>query len=90
MHLTYGAIEGSQRLRTAIAALYSQQGPADVLVTHGAIGANALVHRALVEPGDRVVALMPTYQQHYSIPLLIGADVRLLRLRGERLLARPR
>ncbi|HPE11708.1 MAG: aminotransferase [Actinobacteria bacterium] len=83
MHLTYGAIEGSQRLRTAIAALYSRQGPADVLVTHGAIGANALVHQALVEPGDRVVALVPTYQQHYSIPASIGADVRLLRLREE-------
>jgi aspartate/methionine/tyrosine aminotransferase len=83
MHLAYGAIEGSQRLRTAIAALYSRQGPADVLVTHGAIGANALVHQALVEPGDRVVALVPTYQQHYSIPASIGADVRLLRLREE-------
>jgi aspartate/methionine/tyrosine aminotransferase len=70
-------------LRTAIAALYSRQGPADVLVTHGAIGANALVHQALVEPGDRVVALVPTYQQHYSIPASIGADVRLLRLREE-------
>jgi aspartate/methionine/tyrosine aminotransferase len=81
MHLTYGAIEGSERLRAAIAALYSRQTPANVLVTHGAIGANALVHQALVEPGDRVVTMVPTYQQHYSIPASIGADVRLLRLR---------
>jgi aspartate/methionine/tyrosine aminotransferase len=83
MHLTYGAIEGSERLRTAIAGLHSRQSPANVLVTHGAIGANALVHQALVEPGDRVVTMVPTYQQHYSIPASIGADVRLLRLREE-------
>ncbi|MEZ5158449.1 MAG: aminotransferase [Candidatus Nanopelagicales bacterium] len=83
MHLTYGAIEGSERLRTAIAGLHSRQSAANVLVTHGAIGANALVHQALVEPGDRVVTMVPTYQQHYSIPASIGADVRLLRLREE-------
>jgi aspartate/methionine/tyrosine aminotransferase len=83
MHLTYGEIEGSERLRTAIAGLHSRQSPANVLVTHGAIGANALVHQALVEPGDRVVTMVPTYQQHYSIPASIGADVRLLRLREE-------
>ena len=60
-----------------------RQSPDNVLVTHGAIGANALVHQALVEPGDRVVAIVPTYQQHYSIPESIGADVRILRLREE-------
>ena len=70
-------------MQTAIAALYSRQGPADVLVTHGAIGANALVHQALVEPGDRVVALVPTYQQHYSIPRLDRRRCPLLRLREE-------
>lgn len=83
MHLTYGEIEGSQRLRTAIAALYSRQTPDNALVTHGAIGANALVHETLVEPGDRVVATVPNYQQHYSIPESIGADVRRLQLREE-------
>lgn len=83
MKLTYGAIEGSDRLRTAVAALYEQQAPGNVLVTHGAIGANHLVHLTLVEPGDRVVSVLPTYQQHYAIPESIGADVRILRLREE-------
>jgi aspartate/methionine/tyrosine aminotransferase len=83
LRLTYGPIEGSDRLRSAVAALYDRQGPANVMVTHGAIGANQLVHLSLVEPGDRVVCLVPTYQQHYSIPASIGADVRLLRLRPE-------
>jgi len=83
MKLTYGAIEGSDRLRSAIAALYDRQGAENVLITHGAIGANHLVHLTLVEPGDRVVPVVPAYQQHYSIPESIGADVRILRLREE-------
>jgi aspartate/methionine/tyrosine aminotransferase len=83
MRLGYGAIEGSDRLRDAIAALYEGQARANTIVTHGAIGANHLVHATLVEPGDRVVSVLPTYQQHYSIPESIGADVRILRLREE-------
>ncbi len=81
--LTYGAIEGSDRLRDNVAALYAKQKRHNVLITHGAIGANALLHQTLVEPGDRVVSVLPTYQQHYSIPESFGADVRILRLREE-------
>ncbi len=83
MKLTYGEIEGSRRLRGLVASLYERAKPENVLVTHGAIGANALVHQALVEAGDRVVSVLPTYQQHYSIPESYGADVRILRLREE-------
>jgi len=83
MKMTYGAIEGSDRLRTAIAALYAQQQVGNVIATHGAIGANMLAHKTLVNAGDRVVSVVPTYQQHYSIPSSIGADVHLLRLREE-------
>jgi aspartate/methionine/tyrosine aminotransferase len=81
--LTYGAIEGSLRLRTVIASLYSTMQPENVLTTHGAIGANALLHETLVEPGDRVISVLPTYQQHYSIPESYGADVQILHLREE-------
>ncbi|MFT4162089.1 aminotransferase [Shinella sp.] len=80
MKLTYGAIEGSDRLRGLIAGLYETQAIENVVVTHGAIGANALVHETLVEPGDRVVSVLPTYQQHYSIPESFGADVGILKL----------
>ncbi len=83
MKMTYGAIEGSDRLRGAIAALYAGQSANNVVLTHGTIGANMLVHRALVDPGDRVIAVVPTYQQHYSIPASIGADVQRLWLREE-------
>lgn len=80
MKMTYGAIEGSDRLRSAIAALYENQQPENLIVTHGTIGANMLVHKTLVSRGDRVVAVVPTYQQHYSIPESIGAEMHLLRL----------
>jgi aspartate/methionine/tyrosine aminotransferase len=80
LKMTYGAIEGSDRLRSAIAALYDTQTAADVLVTHGAIGANALVYQALINSGDRVVTILPSYQQHYSIPESLGADVKRLHL----------
>lgn len=83
MKLTYGAIEGSDRLRRLVAGLYESQEPGNVTITHGAIGANALVHETLVEPGDRVISVLPTYQQHYSIPESYGADVQILKLREE-------
>lgn len=81
--LTYGPIAGSRRLRTLIAGLYESAHPQNVTVTHGAIGANALVHETLVEPGDHVISVLPTYQQHYAIPASYGADVDVLRLREE-------
>ena len=83
MKLTYGAIEGSDRLRDAICTLYERQKRHNIVVTHGAIGANALVHETLVEPGDHVISVRPTYQQHYSIPESYGALVDILHLRPE-------
>lgn len=81
MRLGYGAIEGSDRLRAAIAARYASVTPDAVLVAHGAIGANHLAYEAMVEPGDIVVAVTPAYQQHVSLPESLGAEVRQVRLR---------
>ncbi len=81
--LTYGDIPGSPRLRQAIAGLYQAMSPERVTITNGAIGANALTMLTLVEPGDRVISVLPTYQQHYSIPESIGAQVDILQLREE-------
>lgn len=83
LKMTYGDILGSDRLRAAVANLYDSKTPDDVIITHGTIGANMLVHKALVERGDRVVTVVPTYQQHYSIPASIGADVHTLTLKPE-------
>ncbi|MFN6548352.1 aminotransferase [Mycolicibacterium nivoides] len=81
--LTYGPIPGSPRLRGLVAGLYHEQSPDNVTITHGAIGANALVHRSLVGRDDHMISVLPTYQQHYSIPESFGAAVDLLRLKPE-------
>ncbi|WP_133646560.1 aminotransferase [Paraburkholderia flava] len=83
MKLTYGAIDGTERLRSNVASLYEKQAVPNVLITHGAISANALVYETLVEPGDHVISVLPTYQQHYSIPESYGAQVEILKLRPE-------
>jgi aspartate/methionine/tyrosine aminotransferase len=82
--LSYGDIVGSPALREAIAGLYGAGiGAANVLTASGAIGANFLLHFALVEPGDTVICVKPTYQQLYSVPEALGAEVRILPLRRE-------
>jgi len=83
LKMTYGDIRGSERLLSAVSALYDNQTPDNIIITHGTIGANMLVHKALVGAGDRVVAVVPTYQQHYSIPESLGADIHRLKLREE-------
>ena len=81
--LTYGDIEGAPALKRGISRLYRNIRPEEIVTTHGAAGANHHVFYTLVEPGDRVVSVMPTYQQLYSIPESFGADVRILKLREE-------
>ncbi|MDE6139197.1 MAG: aminotransferase class I/II-fold pyridoxal phosphate-dependent enzyme, partial [Candidatus Gastranaerophilales bacterium] len=75
--LNYGAIHGSERLKNAICTMYNNQSVENITITHGAIGANHLVILTLVEPGDKVVSIVPTYQQHYSIPKSFGANVEM-------------
>ncbi len=81
--LNYGDIHGSNRLKNAICTLYKSQIPENITITHGAIGANQLVMLSLIERGDKVVSIIPTYQQHYSIPKSIGANVKTLFLKEE-------
>ena len=81
--LGYGDITGSERLKNNIKSLYTNQEPANITITHGAIGANQLIFYSLLEKGDEVVCIVPTYQQHYSIPESIGAEVKLYFLKEE-------
>lgn len=83
LRLGYGAIQGHPRLRALIAGLYDRQTADNIVTTHGTIGANALVHQTLIARGDHVISVIPTYQQHYSIPESIGAEIELLPLRPE-------
>jgi len=81
--LTYGEIKGSTRLRNAIKNLYTTKTINNITVTHGAIGANQLVFESILDKGDDVLAFLPTYQQHYSIPKSLGANVHFLYLKEE-------
>ena len=78
--LTYGDIEGAPAFKAGVCKLYHTLTPDEVITTHGAAGANHHVFYSLIEPGDRVISIMPTYQQLYSIPESYGADVRMLNL----------
>ncbi len=81
--LTYSHIFGSPEFVNGVAGLYKDLKGENVIPTHGAVGANNMVINALIESTDNMISVMPTYQQHYSIPRAIGAEVRILQLRPE-------
>lgn len=78
----YGEIRGSSALRNNLSRLYSSKvgtalAPDNVLITPGAIAANHLIFYALIEKGDHVICHSPTYQQLYTVPESLGAEVDL-------------
>ena len=81
--LGYGYIKGYPKLKEGISKLYKTLSQDDIIPTIGAAGANHLVFYSLVEPTDRVISVIPTYQQLYSIPQSFGADVQYLHLTQE-------
>ncbi|MGO0078171.1 aminotransferase [Streptococcus suis] len=81
--LNYGWIEGSPAFKEAVSQLYEQVSPEQILQTNGATGANLLVLYSLIEPGDRVISLYPSYQQLYDIPKSLGAEVDLWQIEEE-------
>lgn len=81
--LSYGDIEGLPEFRKGVCGLYKTLNIENIVPTHGASGANHHVFYSMISPGDRVVSIMPTYQQLYSIPESYGADVQILHLSKE-------
>ncbi|KAI1943939.1 hypothetical protein LOZ66_000527 [Ophidiomyces ophidiicola] len=92
--LTYGAIRGSNELRSNLARLLYTAPPGDlssreslppenILITPGAINANFLLLYTLIQPGDHVICHYPTYQQLYSVPSSLGAEVSLWKTRSD-------
>ena len=81
--LSYGLTNGSDAIRSGVATLYAGAVGREVLITTGTAEANFLALYALLEPGDEVVALNPTYMQHRGIAQSLGAEVRVIELREE-------
>ncbi len=83
MKMDYGPIVGSQRLKKAILSLYEKGNEENITIAHGAINANELVLISLLDSGDHVISLFPTYQQMYDFPRSLGCDVSLIHLNEE-------
>ncbi len=82
--LYYPMVNGTLELRRAIAALYPNAQPENVLVTVGAAQANSMVAATLLRPGDEVVVVSPGYRQIWGLAHNLGCTVRELQLRPGR------
>jgi hypothetical protein len=81
--LGYGQSNGSDTLRQRIAALYPTATDAHVMVTNGSAEANFVALWELVEPGDEVAIVTPTYMQAHGLVEAFGGTVREIPLRPE-------
>ena len=74
--LGYTQTNGTIQLRERVAALYDGASAANVLVTNGGSEANFVTCWHLIEPGDEVVVIQPTYMQIPGLVRSFGATVR--------------
>ena len=75
LRLGYSQSDGSDELRARIAAMYPGAAASDVTVTVGSAEANFIACWTLLEPGDRVVVVAPTYYQTWGLAKNFGARV---------------
>jgi aspartate/methionine/tyrosine aminotransferase len=77
--LFYSSNYGIAELREALAAyvtrLHRPTAPAEVVVTSAGVNALMLVSQLLVDPGDRVVEVVPLWPNLQEIPKILNAEV---------------
>lgn len=78
--MDYGDLEGRPELLKGIAGLYKTVEPDDIFISTGSSGGNLLAFASLVNPGDHVVTVVPSYPQLTALPECFGADVSYLQL----------
>ena len=80
----YSSNYGIAELRAALAAyltrLHRPTAPAEVVVTSAGVNALMLVSQLLVDPGDRVVEVVPLWPNLQEIPRILNAGVRTVAL----------
>lgn len=84
VRLSYNQSDGSEELRAAVAATYTDVAPEQVTVTVGSSEANFIACWALIEPGDHVAVVSPTYMQIPGLVRNFGATVSAMPLRPDR------
>lgn len=72
--LTYSPANGKQELVEIIAKI-NNVNPGNILVTNGAIEAIFLSQMFLINPGDKVIAVKPTYPALYQVAEDLGAEI---------------
>ena len=81
--INYPHVNGIPELRENIAALYDRASIENVLVTVGAAEANNIIMETLMEPGDELACMSPTYKQVWGIAQNSGNEVRPFHLLSE-------
>ena len=84
MPLIYNQSNGTDELRSIIAAAYPGATLDHVEVTNGGSEANFVSIYALLEPGDEAVIILPNYQQIWGLINSFGMKVKPVRLHEER------
>ena len=74
--INYPHVNGGPQLRESIASLYNQATINNVLVTAGAAEANQIVVQTLLEDGDELATITPTYKQVWGIAENQGYKVK--------------
>lgn len=81
--LGYGQSNGTDLLRSRIAALHGNCSHDSVVVTNGSAEANFITLWELVRPGDSVAIVVPTYMQTHGLAHSFGVNVKEIRLHRE-------
>jgi aspartate/methionine/tyrosine aminotransferase len=76
--LGYTEVRGHPLLREAIASLYERVSAEDVIVFAAAQEPIFALTSVAVEPGDHVIAVVPSYQSLYEVARSRGAEVTLV------------
>jgi aspartate/methionine/tyrosine aminotransferase len=74
--LRYTQSNGTAALRELIASHYPGATPAHVQVTNGGAEANYVTMWNLVEPGDEIVFMVPSYMQMWGLARAFGGTVK--------------
>jgi aspartate/methionine/tyrosine aminotransferase len=83
LQLGYNQANGSEELRSHIAAMYEDASAENILVGNGTAEVNFIVAWALIEPGDEVLMLTPSYLQFFGLFETFGAIVKPISLLEE-------